>query len=118
MARELRDIFTRERGDDDLSREVRAHLARGSRRADRARRCARAGGPRGVRASFWYTVSRQTREVGIRIAIGAGRADVLRMTIGMGIRWLAADAAIGMAASYIPARRATKVAPVVVLRYE
>jgi len=26
MARELRDIFTRERGDDHLSREVRAHL--------------------------------------------------------------------------------------------
>jgi len=71
-----------------------------------------------VRAGSADTVSRQTREVGIRIAIGAGRADVLRMTIGMGIRWLAADAAIGMAASYIPARRATKVAPVVVLRYE
>ena len=109
----------------------------------------------GVYSLIAYTVSRQTREIGIRIAIGAGRKDVLRMTIGMGIRWLVTGAAIGLAASYattrllanqlfevsptdpltfaavlavlavsglaasyIPARRATKVDPIVVLRYE
>ena len=58
----------------------------------------------GVYSLIAYTVSRQTREIGIRIAIGAGRTDVLRMTIGMGIRWLATGVAIGMAASYATTR--------------
>ncbi len=109
----------------------------------------------GVYSLIAYTISRQTREIGIRIAIGAGRSDVLRMTVGMGVRWLVLGGAIGLAASYaatrvvaselfevsptdpltfgavfavlavagftasyLPARRATRVDPIVVLRSE
>ena len=42
----------------------------------------------GVYSLIAYTVARQTREIGIRMAVGASRADVLRMTVGMGIRWI------------------------------
>ena len=109
----------------------------------------------GVYGLVAYTVARQTREIGIRIAIGASRHDVLRMTMGMGIRWIgvgvstgllasfvatrviasqlwntsptdpltlitvvAIVAVSGLAASYFPARRATRVDPMIVLRYE
>jgi putative ABC transport system permease protein len=109
----------------------------------------------GVYSLVAYTVARQTREIGIRMAIGANRSDVLRMTIGMGIRWIGFGviagvltslattrvlgsqlteidstdpltlasvviiiAISGLAASYVPALRATRVDPIVVLRYE
>jgi putative ABC transport system permease protein len=100
-------------------------------------------------------VARQTREIGIRLAIGASRRDVFQLTFGLGLRWLALGVAIGLAgslaatrvlrqqlwevsptdpltfaavvailgatglaASYLPARRATRVDPLVVLRSE
>jgi len=100
-------------------------------------------------------VSCQTREIGIRIAVGAARGHVMRMTMGLAVRWLAVGASIGIAASYVttrlvaselfevsptdpvtfaavvavlasagfaasyvPARRATRVDPIVVLRAE
>jgi predicted permease len=102
-----------------------------------------------------YEVARRTREIGIRMALGADRGDVLRRIAGQGIKLtlvgLAAGVAGGLAltrflssllfglkatdpatfsavaivlvtvallASYIPARRATKVDPMVALRYE
>ena len=57
-----------------------------------------------IRDSIAYTVSCQTREIGIRIAVGAARRDVLWMTIGMAVRWLAIGGAIGVAASFATTR--------------
>ncbi len=109
----------------------------------------------GVYSVIAYTTARQTHEIGIRMALGAGRKDVLAMVIRMGARLvglgvllgllaslglaraitsqlfgvsahdpatLAAVAVllliIGLAACWIPARRATRVDPLVALRYE
>ena len=58
----------------------------------------------GVYSLIAYTVSCQTREIGVRIAIGAARGDVLRLTIGLAVRWLTAGAATGVAASYLTTR--------------
>jgi len=111
----------------------------------------------GVFGVMAYTVAQRTHEIGIRMALGAKRSDVLRMvvrkgvvlgTVGVGIglalgatlMWLqqASEGAVMpfdqrapvylataflisltvLLASYIPARRATKVDPIVALRYE
>lgn len=109
----------------------------------------------GVYSVVAYTVSRQTHEIGIRVALGAGQADVLRMVLRMGgrlvglgvIAGVAASFAVtrllrsqiwgvsphdpitlvavvvvvslaGFAACYFPARKATRVDPMVALRYE
>jgi putative ABC transport system permease protein len=102
-----------------------------------------------------YSVSQRTQEIGIRIALGASRQDVLRMVVGGGMRLTVAGVLIGVAlsiaagrfisallfgvrptdpltfsavaaallttamvAAWIPARRATRVDPMVALRYE
>jgi len=109
----------------------------------------------GVFSVIAYTVARRTHEIGIRMALGAGRADVVRMVLWMGLKlvglgvgvgllasfavtrvianqlWgvsprdpvtlvavVAVVALAGLAACYFPARRATKVDPLVALRYE
>jgi predicted permease len=54
----------------------------------------------GVYSVIAYTVARQTREIGIRMALGAGRRDVLRMVSVMGLRLIAIGAAIGLFASF------------------
>jgi putative ABC transport system permease protein len=102
-----------------------------------------------------YNVSRRTREIGIRIAIGAGPSDVLRLVMGKGLVLVGMGTVIGLAmgfaveqllnsmlfntggvdiaayvvvvpsmvlvtmlAAYVPARRATRIAPTQALRYE
>jgi predicted permease len=102
-----------------------------------------------------YNVTRRTREIGIRIALGAGSSDVLRLVIGKGLVLVGIGTAIGLAmgfaverlmnsmlfnaggvdvvaylivvpslflvtmlAAYVPARRATRIAPTQALRYE
>ncbi|HKV37018.1 MAG TPA: ABC transporter permease [Pyrinomonadaceae bacterium] len=109
----------------------------------------------GLYAVMAYSVSKRTREIGIRMALGAQRGDVLKLilrqgmfltVIGLGIGLAASIAltrffagllygisptdfatfaaitvfqvAIALVASYIPARRATKVNPLIALKYE
>ena len=49
-------------------------------------------------------VQQRTREVGIRMALGAQRADVFRMVVGQGLRMTLAGIAIGLGASLILTR--------------
>ena len=53
----------------------------------------------GVYSVIAYTVSRQTHEIGIRMAIGADRGDIMRMIIAMGLKLMAIGAAVGVLAS-------------------
>jgi predicted permease len=102
-----------------------------------------------------YNVSRRTREIGIRIALGAASSDVLRLVLGKGLVLVGTGTVVGlvmgfaleqlmnsmlfdsggvdilayavvvptmflvtMLAAYVPARRATHIAPTQALRYE
>lgn len=109
----------------------------------------------GLYAVIAYLVSQRTREIGIRLALGAAPRDILRLMIGQGMKLTAIGVAIGfigaiavtrlmssllfsvaptdlvtfavsaialtlvaLLACFLPARRATKVDPLVALRYE
>jgi putative ABC transport system permease protein len=53
----------------------------------------------GVFGVMAYSVSRRTREIGVRVALGAGSGDVLRMLLGQGLRTIFIGVAIGIAGS-------------------
>jgi predicted permease len=109
----------------------------------------------GLYAVVSYTVSRRTREIGVRVALGARRADVIRLVVRDGLRLTVIGVVIGLVfslglglvlsgvlygvkamdagvyigvtallfavsalACYLPARRATRVDPLVALRTE
>ena len=109
----------------------------------------------GVYGVLSYSVEQRTQEIGVRMALGAGRSDVLRLIVVHGVRLAVIGVVIGVVgsyfvtpviqselfnvsptdplsfiavsifltavafvASYIPARRATSVDPLVALRAE
>ena len=109
----------------------------------------------GVYGVMAYSVAQRSREIGIRMALGAEQIDILRLIVGQGFTLVmigtgiglllalaltrvvtsqlfgisATDPvtfssiivmmmAVGLIACYLPARRATKVDPLVALRYE
>jgi ABC-type antimicrobial peptide transport system permease subunit len=47
-----------------------------------------------------YVVSRRTREIGIRIALGAKRVDVIRMTVAQGIRPAVLGVILGLVGAF------------------
>jgi putative ABC transport system permease protein len=51
-----------------------------------------------------YSVNQRTHEIGIRIALGAQRRDVLRLVINQGMTMAAIGVAIGMAVSFAMTR--------------
>ena len=109
----------------------------------------------GIYGVMSYSVTQRRNEIGIRIALGAQKMDVLKITVGSGLKLVGLGIALGLVgaflltrlmttllfgitatdpltflsisavllsvailASYIPARRATKVDPLTALRYE
>ena len=56
----------------------------------------------GVFGVMAYSVNRRTREIGVRVALGTGSGDVLRMILGQGLRTTFGGVAIGIAGSLAP----------------
>ena len=50
------------------------------------------------------SIERRRGEIGLRLAVGAGRGDVLRMVLGQGARLAAAGVALGLAAAFVLTR--------------
>jgi putative ABC transport system permease protein len=58
----------------------------------------------GIFSVMAYTVSLLTHEVGIRMALGASPADILRMVLGYGARIIGAGVVLGLVGSFVVAR--------------
>jgi putative ABC transport system permease protein len=58
----------------------------------------------GIYGVLATTVVQQTREIGVRMALGARRGDVLKMIMGQGLRWVALGLLIGLTAGFLLTR--------------
>ncbi len=50
------------------------------------------------------SVNQRVQEIGVRLALGAGRQDILRLVIGDGLRQIGAGAGVGLTASFVAMR--------------
>jgi ABC-type antimicrobial peptide transport system permease subunit len=58
----------------------------------------------GLYGTVSYSVSQRTREVGIRLSLGASRSEVVRLLLGSGLRLVAIGAAAGLVLALLLAR--------------